>query len=172
MRIRQKSLLYGGHQFLLHPVGVILAWIRLYGWPTWQEIVCIIVHDWGYWFCADIDGPAGVTHPEFGAGLAGRWFGPEYRELCLCHSRTYAAKVGVKPSRLCWADKCGIFYMPAWLYLVSAWATGELKEYRREAAIAGVVPAEAGHFQWYRAIKDYLVKQAIWNTSGAGAGQG
>ena len=34
MNIGTKSLLYGAHQFALHPFFVALAWRRLYGrWP-------------------------------------------------------------------------------------------------------------------------------------------
>jgi len=27
----------------------------------WKEIICIFIHDWGYWFCADMDGEDGIN---------------------------------------------------------------------------------------------------------------
>ncbi|MCK5235828.1 MAG: hypothetical protein KAR06_02490, partial [Deltaproteobacteria bacterium] len=57
-----KSLLFGVHQFIWHPITVLIAWCKLYGWPTWPELVCIIVHDWGYWGKPNMDGPEGEKH--------------------------------------------------------------------------------------------------------------
>jgi len=159
MRIGQRTLLFGAHQFLLHPLLVLLAWLRLFGRPTFKELVCIAVHDLGYWWTTDIDGPTGSAHPEYGAALAARWFGPEYRDLVLYHSRTYAAQAGREPSKLCWADKLSLTYEPWWLYLPRAWASGELAEYRRVAAEDGMVPVEAGHREWLRVVRRILIEQ-------------
>lgn len=74
---RQAQPFIWGSRFLWHPVTVLLAWWALYGRPTWRELVCIIIHDWGYWHCPNMDGPEGELHPEYGAQLAGRWLGPE-----------------------------------------------------------------------------------------------
>ncbi len=72
MRIGTKSLLYGAHQFILHPLFVALAWRRLYGrWPRDPRIwLAFVVHDWGYWGCSNLDGAEGKLHP-WGAA---RWF--------------------------------------------------------------------------------------------------
>jgi hypothetical protein len=59
MKVGQRSLLYGVHQFLWHPITVLIAWWVLFGRPTWRELVCIIIHDWGYWNCPNMDGPEG-----------------------------------------------------------------------------------------------------------------
>lgn len=56
MKTGTKSLLFGVHQFIWHPLTVLLAWIKLYGWPAWEELVCIIIHDWGYWGKSNMDG--------------------------------------------------------------------------------------------------------------------
>ena len=69
-----RSLLFGVHQFALHPLFVLWAWRRLYGslprdWRVW---VVILIHDWGYWGCKDMDGPEGKWHPWGGAKIAAR----------------------------------------------------------------------------------------------------
>lgn len=134
MKLGTKSLLFGVHQLAWHPVTVWRAWRALYGKaPTWRETVCIIVHDWGYWGCADMDGEAGKQHPRVGAAIAGRLFGPAYHDLVLLHSRSLAEQLGREPSRLCWADKASMLHDPAWFYLLRARATGELREYRWNA---------------------------------------
>jgi hypothetical protein len=154
MTIGTRSLLFGVHQFLLHPLFVAWAWWRLYGFP-WQPALwfCILVHDWGYWGKPNMDGPEGERHPELGARLAsyildgwpwqvpceillktpenqnagypiGRW-----GQFCLFHSRHYAKRQGRAFSRLAVADKYAICLYPDWLYIELAWLTGELREY-------------------------------------------
>lgn len=152
MRIGTKTLLFGVHQFLLHPLFVAMAWWRLYGFPwNWRLWPCFLVHDWGYWGCRDLDGDEGSRHPEYGARLISRlldrrpysdWLtlnqGPlvhqeqlgPWGKFCLLHSRNYARSVELLPSRLCMADKLAICLMPEWLYLTLAWLTGELAEYQ------------------------------------------
>jgi len=70
MKIGTKSILFGAHQFLLHPVFVAWAWIQLYGFP-WDPRVWIafFVHDLGYWGKPNMDGPEGETHVELGARI-------------------------------------------------------------------------------------------------------
>jgi hypothetical protein len=156
MKLGQRSLLFGVHQFIWHPITVLIAWWRLYGRPSWIEFICIVIHDWGYWFAPNMDGPEGEKHPEYAARLAGKWFGPKYHALCLYHSRHYARNAGVEPSLLCWADKLSILCEPWWLYLPRAWASGELKEYRKVAADAGFIPLSTSHRDWYKWIQDRL----------------
>ncbi|MEW5932067.1 MAG: hypothetical protein AB1816_00585 [Bacillota bacterium] len=157
--IGRRSLLAGAHQFLIHPLFVLAAWWKLYGRPSWKEVVCILVHDWGYWFAHDLDGLEGKKHPELGARLAGRWFGPECQDLCLYHSRYYARQAGTEPSRLCWADKLGMALEPWWLYLPRAWLSGELAEYRENAARSGLTPRSAGHRRWHRDFRARVLRQ-------------
>ena len=166
MKVGLKSLLFGVHQFLWHPITVLIAWWHLYGKPSWRELICIIIHDWGYWFTFNMDGTEGERHPIFAARLAGKWFGPAYSDLCLYHSRHYAKRVGAEPSKLCWADKLSIKYEPWWLYLPRASLSGELKEYRQEAAVSGVVPLSASDREWYSAIQDRLSKLGIQRKNG------
>lgn len=71
MKIGTKSLLFGVHQFIVHPVVVGRAWRALYGrWPNLNEWIAIMVHDWGYWGCPNMDGPEGRRHPEKSACIA------------------------------------------------------------------------------------------------------
>ena len=78
MKLGTKSLLFGAHQFILHPMFVAIAWIKLFGFPKDPRVwVAFLVHDWGYWGKKDMDGEDGKTHPELGAqimhALFDRW---------------------------------------------------------------------------------------------------
>jgi hypothetical protein len=155
MNVGTKSLLFGVHQFLWHPITVFAAWYELYGMPNWKECVCIFIHDWGYWGRPNMDGLEGEKHPEFAAMIAlayldrSTWNSATYtyRNLCLFHSRHYARYHGVEPSMLCWADKLSIKYDPWWFYLPRAWLSGELAEYR---ALHGSMGENfKTHHEWY-----------------------
>lgn len=182
MKVGTKSLLFGVHQFLWHPFTVWLAWIALYKTlPGWRETICIVVHDWGYWGKANMDGKEGESHPELGARIAhrildkvrlrasesvnyfgdSRWHEHEttYHDLCLLHSRHYAKNTSKEPSKLCWADKLSISFEPWWLYLPRAWASGELTEYRKICANTGFVPLSASHREWFVFVRARLVDQ-------------
>lgn len=167
MKLGTRSLLFGVHQFAWHPITVWLAWRRLYGAPGWRETVCILIHDWGYWGCAEMDGPEGEAHPYLGARLAGWLFGPAYRVLVLHHSRTLCRAAGVEPSRLCWADKLSMLYDPSWFYLLRARATGEIHEYRRQAV--GYVPLIASDRYWLTWLKQHLAHLAEEKASAPSA---
>jgi hypothetical protein len=158
MKTGMKSLLFGVHQFAWHPITVWLAWYKLYGRPTWKETICIIIHDWGYWFCPNMDGPEGERHPEFGAAIAGKLFGTDYYYLVLLHSRHYAKIDGREPSKLCWADKLSILYDPKWFYLPRAIASGEIKEYRLNAV--KWIPLSDPHSKWFDWLKPKFLKLA------------
>ncbi len=155
MKTGTKSLLWGVHQFLLHPVTVWIAWVWLYRrLPNLQETICIIIHDWGYWGKTKMDDEGGERHPEVAARIAGRLFGSKYHDLCLYHSRHYARNANREPSLLCWADKLSILCEPWWLYLPRAWASGELFEYREIAYKCGFIPLWLPHRDWYAWIQD------------------
>lgn len=154
MSIGTKSLLFGVHQFLWHPAVVGLAWRKLHGrWPTWEEWVAIVVHDWGYWGCQDMDGPGGVNHPLLGAKVAEsivyffhRDFNRAYRIFCLSagHSASYAEKFGLETSDLHGPDKYSVVYEPWWFYRMRGMLTGEIYEYM-EYGPKGLSPR-----QWFR----------------------
>lgn len=172
MKTGTKSLLFGVHQFIWHPLAVYLSWVLLYRkLPTWREAICIFIHDWGYWGKENMDDENGERHPEFAAAVAdalldrnaGAKTGPQaignrrHHDLCLFHSRHYARNAGRNPSELCWADKLSIIFEPWWFYLPRAWASGELYEYRRIAAECGFVDITSSHRTWFAWTKQRLL---------------
>jgi len=167
MKIGTKSLLFGVHQVLLHPLMVAWAWKKLYGFPwDFRLWVCFIVHDWGYWGAPEMDGPIGDQHPRLGAQIVhklldrnNKW---DWYNLCIHHSRFLAAKSGNLPSRLCMADKLSVTLEPWWFYLPRAWASGELKEYMNSSKPEG----KHGHLKlktdtskgWYQSFQVSMQK--------------
>lgn len=153
MKTGTKSLLFGVHQFLWHPITVWLAWVRLYGeLPGWRECVCIVVHDWGYWGAPEMDGPVGIRHPFLGARIAGALFGKPYADLVLLHSASLAKRLGRKPSKLCGPDKFSMLHDPTAFYLMRARITGELREYRKMANDHEFCPLGAPDEVWHRKL--------------------
>jgi hypothetical protein len=166
MRVGTKSILFGAHCFLLHPWFVAAAWRRLYGFP-WDPHLWLAfgLHDLGYWGKPNMDGPEGERHVEWGAGIMGRWFGPEWRDFCLYHSRFYAKRDGKPFSRLCVADKLSIALTPAWLYLPMVRWTGEIREYMAlakmriamgEPQYASMQLTTSTEHRWYADVQEYL----------------
>lgn len=139
MPVGTRSLLFGAHQFVLHPLFVALAWRKLYGsfprqWPIW---IAFLIHDWEYWGMPNMDGPEGEHHPELGARLVGALFdhrvfsihaGDWYR-FTAGHSRYYASLIGIRTSPLMRADKLATAIMPFWLYVGLCACSGEWREY-------------------------------------------
>jgi hypothetical protein len=169
MKIGTKSLLFGVHQFLIHPLFVLWGWVKLYGWPNWKELICIIIHDWGYWGCADMDGEEGENHTKWAANTALKfldtsddicsyWFW--YRDLCLFHSRFFAQKTKNKPSRLCWADKLGSALYPAWLWVFLGTMTGEIKEYMESMKHKERI-TETNPFRYFKVYRDEVVPDLL-----------
>jgi len=157
MKIGTRSVLFGVHQFLWHPLTVVLAWRKLYGcWPRREELVAIAMHDVGYWGCPNIDGPEGRLHPERGArwtSRVARWFGWDGDWGCvlaLFHSREYAKRHGGgQVSTLCWPDKYSVTFEPKWFFLLRANLSGEIAEFKANAVRAGHLPAGVTDSQWF-----------------------
>ena len=174
MKVGTKSLLFGVHQFLWHPWTVARAWRFIHRrWPRGWEWLAILVHDWGYWGCADIDGKEGKNHPVWSALLAERVMTffkvPQKRiteiyELILLHSQTTSNRVGMRPSALCWPDKYSIVYDPPWWYLFRARLSGELAEYRKNAVDAGQVAAFESDRSWYHWLAARNIEKTIHNA--------
>jgi hypothetical protein len=78
MKIGTRSVLFGAHQFLIHPWFVAWGWWRLFGFP-WDPRLWFLFffHDVGYLGKPNMDGPEGEEHPVLGARLAalldGHW---------------------------------------------------------------------------------------------------
>ena len=118
MKIGTKSMLFGAHSLLVHPIVVGIAWRKLWGFP-WNAKLWLAfgLHDIGYWNCPNLEGSEGERHVELGARIMTRLFGPEWGELCAGHSRHWAKRCGRPVSRLCFADKLAFVLTPGWLYL-------------------------------------------------------
>ena len=168
MMVGTKSVLFGAHQFILHPLFVAEAWSRLYGFPLDPRLwLAFFVHDLGYWGKPNMDGPEGDTHPEWGARLMERLFGPKWGDFCRYHSRYNAKRDGKPYSKLCVADKLVTVLEPWWFYLPRVRATGELVEYmanaREASAESQLTRMGFGQHgcarEWFTNIQKYL---AAW----------
>lgn len=143
MKIGTKSLLFGVHQFALHPLFVLMAWLVVYrSWPKFYQLCAIIVHDWGYWGCGNMDGREGEDHPgSVVVFLCSKMKPSPFKAMMfdeiLGHSRFAAASYGVPLSPLFRADKMASALYPRWLYLLLGNLTGEIKEYMRHGCIKG-----------------------------------
>lgn len=170
MNVGTKSILFGVHQFIWHPLTVWLAWRKLYGRnPNRWEALAIVVHDWGYWGKPNMDGPEGECHPQRGADIVAwcyRHFSRDINRRHLCfrwyrftkyHSRFCAALHHAEPSDLCWADKLCVWYDPKWFYLLRATLSGEIKEYRQNAR--NKVPLCAPDHYWFDWYRDRVIEQ-------------
>jgi hypothetical protein len=224
MKIGTKSVLFGAHCFAIHPFFVMIAWIKLYGFPFHPAIwLSFFFHDLGYWGKPNMDGEEGEIHVEFGAKVLsifdkgikgyeykfwqysnkGVWWLNDYwsdeinklrkdgwkiinigeyytilerpvkntkwADFSRYHSRFYAKKDRVNPSKLCVADKLAIALEPAWLYLPRVNWSGEIKEYmalakKREEQGEKLNKYEAMKLnsedqkQWFQGVKDYMIR--------------
>ncbi len=156
MKIGTKSVLFGAHCFLIHPLFVFASWWKLYGF-TWDPRLWIsfFVHDIGYFGKPNMDGPEGENHVLLGARIMGFLFDRKRNRFNLYynpaiflhkqdmpftwegftryHSRFYAKLDGVKPSKLCFADKLSMCMEPDWFYLFRVRLSGEIDEYMKLA---------------------------------------
>lgn len=159
--IGTRSLLWGAHQVLLHPLFVALAWHRLYRrWPrspaVWLAFIC---HDWGYWGKADLDGDEGETHPIAGALILHALFDApcrrDWHDFSAGHSRSFARRIGITTSALMAADKLATVLMPLPLYVALVWLSGEWLEYRGRWVASGKYPGrpDDGVWTWARHLR-------------------
>lgn len=177
MKVGTKSVLYGAHCFLIHPIFVLIAWIKLYGFPWDPRLwIAFFVHDLGYWGKPNMDGPEGETHIELGARIMDI-FGREWYYFSRYHSRFTAKYDGVNYSRLCVADKLAVSLEPMWLYLPRVNWSGEIHEYMKlavkrkydgeplnkyESMVLSVESQEA----WFKAMTSYLRRWAYEHRDG------
>ena len=193
MKIGTKSVLFGAHQFLIHPWFVAWGWWTLYGFPFDPRIwIAFFVHDLGYIGKPNMDGPEGELHPRFGARVMAVLFdwtdrtfrfsdgGPigHWGLFALLHSRYYAKSLRQQPSRLCMADKLAIALTPAWLYLPMVRATGEIREYMAHAShrVVGNINitdeekrrvTSSSEREWYAGVQSYCRRWAFAHRDGA-----
>lgn len=173
MQVGTRSLLFGVHQFIIHPLQLAYAWWTLYSFPWDPRLwVAFFVHDLGYCGKPNMDGLEGETHPLFGAELMGDLFDdlkdPMYRtapggltwaNFCLYHSRYYAKAAGQPPSRLCFADKLVFCQTPWWLYRILSNWSGEIDEYMRlrdpESKYAHIQLYTLNQKEWFDSGRHY-----------------
>jgi hypothetical protein len=158
LTVGTRSILWGGHQFILHPIFVALAWRKLYGsWPRKLPIwFAFFLHDIGYWGKNEMDGEEGENHPEWGAAILsdlfdyGAWSnGDEWYIFSATHSRSYASKIDRWDcSDLMRADKLATAMMPQWLYVALLWLSNEWVEYRDRWVAAGTYPGKPDDGIW------------------------
>ena len=135
LKIGTKSILFGVHQFILHPVFVLKAWYILYGRLNLIEFCAITTHDLGYFGLENMDGEEGERHPEIAAcwwdgGLLDHTsFSGQVAQEIIGHSRFYAKKHNTELSKLFYADKLAVALYPVWLYKLLGNLSGEIHEY-------------------------------------------
>lgn len=157
MKIGTRSVLFGAHQFLIHPLFLARAWWILYGFPWSIKLwIAFFVHDLGYIGKPNMDGEEGEMHPFLGARIMMALFGSEWYLFTLLHSRFLAKHSQEEPSRLCAADKLAVALEPAWLYIPRVWLSGEAKEYM---ALAGHKPGSKYSNEKRTKEQDELLKR-------------
>lgn len=165
MTVGTKSLLFGVHQFLLHPLFLAMGWNRLYGTPlSFRLWYCFFLHDIGYIGKTDMDGEfEGQTHPELGAKIIAKLFGEEWGNFCLLHSRFYAKSKNRAHSKLCTVDKLAFCYYPPKLFIFLARLSGEMDFYREFSKDANEFEDldKMTDLEWYHALKLYTLRVVI-----------
>jgi hypothetical protein len=142
-----RSYIIGMHNPIVHGLGIVEAWIKLYRClPSVKECVCIFFHDIGYLRQNEIDGVSD-RHPEFGAEICGL-MGEQYYWLCICHSRSYAKKLNKPLSKLCYADKACLLMYPGWFFKRLIWIGGEAATLH-----------QAGDDRWGIPVNVYLIRR-------------
>lgn len=175
-----KSILFGAHQFIIHPVFVFAAWWKLYGFPRDPRLwIAFIVHDWGYWGSPNMDGDEGNCHPFLGARIMhylfdkpGSW---HWYILLLYHSRFLAVLHCAPHSRLCVADKLSIVLEPSWCYLPRARWSGEIHEYMAlakkrtsegEPKYASMKICTDTESRWFADVQEYISRWVAEHKDG------
>jgi len=179
LKVGTKSVLFGAHCFFIHPFFVALAWWRLYGFPWDPRLwVAFFVHDLGYWGKPNMDGEEGEMHPWWGATFMARLVDRRttnlgtWGEFVLLHSRFLAKRYGLRPSKLCAADKLAVALEPWWLYLPRVILTGEIREYmvrRRHGKYAAESRGQAAptsRREWHRRMSTYCYEWAFEHADG------
>lgn len=165
MKIGTKSVLFGVHQFIIHPTIIFFAWYIIYHKrPNLSEFCAIITHDLGYWGSPNMDGVEGELHPIY---MANWWrkhfgkFGEKVAVEILGHSRFYSAKNKLPLSRLFKADKLSVALYPKWLYLLLANLSGEIKEYmiiasKKEGKYLDLLVGNTTQMEWLIGVQAHM----------------
>jgi len=175
MKVGTKSLLFGVHQVIIHPITVFIAWWKLYGFPKDPRLwIAFIVHDWGYWGKPNMDGKEGETHVELGARIMSKLFDIDdhvsfdwndmiyklkkgtdkyWYYFTLYHSRFYAKANNASISKLCVADKYAFIILPKWFYIFTGTLSGEIKEYMAKGRSGKIWSNKS---DWYNNLHSFI----------------
>lgn len=177
MKIGTKSLLFGVHQFAIHPIMVTWAWWIIYRrFPCLYELFAIVTHDWGYWGSSNMDGTDGKEHPEriaqwwrCNGGAKRSMFCWNIADEIAGHSRFHVAKYGGSLSRLFRADKLAVVLYPRWLYLLLANLSGEIHEYMEIARkdTKYTVDTET-QTRWLLSVQVYMITFGLLTNTAIG----
>jgi hypothetical protein len=75
-RNQERSFFGGAHGFFIHPFFVAAGWSILFGFPWDLRLwAASFLHDLGYLFTENMDGPEGEEHVHLGAKIMGLLFG-------------------------------------------------------------------------------------------------
>jgi len=112
MKEGTKSVLFGCHQFIIHPLFITIAWKKIYGrWPKLWQLVCIFLHDVGHIgkdYLSDYEQKR--KHWILGSRLAKLFFGWKGYHLICGHT----TQSGCVRSKLFYADKYSWLIAPIW----------------------------------------------------------
>lgn len=180
MKNGTKSLLFGVHQFLIHPIIILWAWWIIYRrFPRLYELCAIITHDWGYWGLAKMDDEQGERHPKI---IADWWwkigstsltstFRWSVSQEILGHSRFYITRHGGNPTLLFRADKLAIALYPRWLYLLLANLSGEIKEYieiannNKDGKYIHLLVDTSSQTRWLLELQAHMIMMGLRGTN-------
>lgn len=161
MTLGTKTLLFGVHQIFVHPLLVLISWIKLYkSFPSFKELVCIFIHDWGYWGMKSLKCAEGDTHPQLGAKIACWLFGREWGDFILGHSSFYIARNGIPESKLLAPDKYWHCIIPLWMYKLLSVPSGEFAHYRGLRHARQVSDLGASDQEWWDKLQKVCMDKA------------
>lgn len=114
-----KSYLIGCHQFFLHPLWVLIAWVKIYRrWPKFWELCCIFLHDIGHIGKNYLSDPKQKEeHWILGAELAQKFFGDKGFYMIAGH----VTHSGFPRSTLYLPDKQSWIEAPIWWLTTNRW---------------------------------------------------
>lgn len=179
MTLGTKTILFGVHQFFLHPFLVLIAWVKIYkSFPSWRELICIFIHDWGYWGRTNLKDADGDKHPELGAKIAHwlfdrvewetmcgfatngeqtttRWpvRSTKWQDFILGHSSFYTIRNNITESKLFAPDKYWHCMIPLWFYKVLAIPSGEFRHYRELKHARMVAEEKVTDTEWWSKLQ-------------------
>ena len=112
-----KSYLFGCHSFIIHPICILIAWIKEYkSFPCFWEICCIFLHDIGHIGKQYLSDPKQkIDHWILGALIARKLFGEKGFSFIAGHTN----KSKYPRSKLFIPDKKSWLYSPKWWLILN-----------------------------------------------------